>query len=592
MSARIVLKGIGASPGIAIGQAFVYALQTIVPLRKELPQAQLKAEVERLCVALGATEKQLAHLRQKLSAQEHGLILEAHSLMLADPLFADAAKAAILSKGINAEWAVFETTQELLAHFDALQNPYIRERRSDIKWVADSVQKNLAGHVFEEEEDGFHLPENSIVVADELPVAKAVFLANEKNTLAFVTQGGGETSHTSIVARAKQLPAVVGASTLLQNVKPGDSLVVDGELGEIYVEPDEGMLRQAKRKQRQQQAQQMHAQQQAHAPALSLDGHKVSLWGNVEFIEEVDMLLKMGAEGIGLFRTEFLLVGKDRPCSEEEQFWAYRRVLEAMQGRLVTLRTFDLGGDKLPGEPLEKFLEGHVEKEANPALGLRAIRLCLGHRELFRTQLRAALRASAFGNLQLMFPLISHFSELHEAKKELEACRASLSVQGIAMAKHIPVGMMIETPAAAWVADLLAYEVDFFSVGTNDLIQYTLAIDRQNSQVAYLYSPLHLAVLRSLQHIVASAQKAGIPLCVCGEMAGSSQHTAMLLGMGINSLSMAAVHMGKVKECIQNTSIAKAQQMMQAALQKSSTEEIEAFIHTQMHAMYVDHNFF
>ncbi|MCL2178703.1 MAG: phosphoenolpyruvate--protein phosphotransferase [Proteobacteria bacterium] len=586
MSQNIFLKGIAASPGVAIGQAFVCTLQTIVPTRRELPPTQLEAEVSRLYEALKTTEGQLAHLRKKLPADEHGLILEAHSLMLEDPLFVDAAVNTIREEAVNAEWAVFEVTQALLSRFDTMQNAYIRERRADVKWVSDRVQKNLDGQVFDEEEDTFTVPENSVVVADELPVAKAVFLANEKNALAFVTQGGGQTSHTSIVARAKQLPAVVGIPTLLQRIKPGDCLIVDGGLGEVCIQPDEAALVQAKLKQQQWHAQQIQAQHRAHAPAVSLDGHRVSLWGNMEFVEEVDTLLQMGAEGVGLFRTEFLLVGRDNPCSEEEQFWAYRRVLEAMQGRLVTLRTFDLGGDKLSGDSLEKFLGEPLEKEANPALGLRAIRLCLSHRELFRAQLRAALRASAYGNLQIMFPLISHMSEFYEAKRELEECRSSLSLQGIAVAKNIPVGIMVETPAAAWIADRLALEADFFSIGTNDLIQYTLAIDRQNSQVAYLYHPLHLSVLRSLRHVINAARNANIPLSVCGEIAGTPKYIAMLLGLGIRSLSMAAIQLGKAKESVQNTSLAQTQRMMETVLEKSSTEEIDAFIEAQTNAMY------
>jgi len=581
MARPAFLKGFGASPGIAIGRAFVCTFQTLVPARRDLPGAQREAEVKKLFAALQATQTQLAHLRQKLPAGEHGLILEAHGLMLEDPLFVDAAVSAIRTKSLNAEWAVYEVTQELLARFESIQNPYIRDRQADVKWVADRVQRNLAGQAFHEEEDALLVPENSIVVADELHVARAVFLATQRNALAFVTQGGGQTSHTSIVARAKQLPAVVGVHTLLQRVKPGDWLVVDGESGEVCIAPDKETLKQAQHKQRQWHAQQMHAQHQAHEPTVSLDGQRILLLGNMEFVEEVDMLLKMGAEGVGLFRTEFLLVGEKKSCSEEEQFLAYRRVLEAMQGRLVTLRTFDLGGDKFPGG----LLDGEIlEKEANPALGLRGIRLCLAHRELFRAQLRAALRASVYGKLQFMFPLISSFEELREARQELEECKASLTLQGVAVAKHIPVGMMIETPAAAWMADRLACEADFFSIGTNDLIQYTLAIDRQNAQVSYLYHPMHLAVLRSLHHIVEATSKAGIPLSLCGEIAGTPQYTAMLLGMGLRSLSMAAVHLGKIKECIQNTSVEKAQKMMETALQKNHTDDIEAFIKTQTNA--------
>jgi phosphotransferase system enzyme I (PtsI) len=582
MPSHAFLKGTGASPGIAIGRAFVFALQPLAPIRRDLPPSQLEAEVQRLRAALQATENQLAHLRQKLPAGEHGLILEAHSLMLADPLFADAATAAIRTQSVNAEWAVYEVTQALLARFEAIQNPYIRERQADLRWVADSLQRNLAGQAFDEAEGALQVPENAIVVAEELHVAQAVFLATKRQAMAFVTQSGGPTSHTSIVARAKQLPAVVGVPTLLRRVQSGDWLVVNGESGEVCVAPDEEALEQARHQQRQWHAQQVQAQHHAHGPTVSLDGQRVVLLGNMEFVDEADGLLNMGAEGVGLFRTEFLFVGEERAASEEEQFLAYRRVLEAMQGRPVTLRTFDLGGDKLPGGLFGGLFEGEaLEKEANPALGLRGIRFCLGHREFFRAQLRAALRASAYGNLQLMFPLVSSVAEFREARRELEECKAGLALQGVAMARHIPVGAMVETPAAAWIADRLAAEVDFFSIGTNDLIQYTLAIDRQNAQVAYLYCPLHLAVLRSLRHIVSAAQTAGLPLSLCGDMAGTPRYTAMLLGMGLGTLSMAAVQLGKVKACIQSTSVAAAKRMMEAALEKSCTRDIEAFIQAQ-----------
>ena len=573
-----VLQGTGASPGIAIGQAFVCASHALFPSFRHLPAADIEAEVERLRAAFKMTESQLIYWRQKLPEEELNL-LEAHGLMLADPLFADAAIDAVRSQAVNAEWAVYEVTQALLARFASLQNPYFRERQADVKWVADRVQQNLAGQAFLEEEEALLVPEGAIVVADELHVAKAVFLATKKKALAFVTQGGGETSHTSIVARAKQVPAVVGVHNLLQHIKSGDWLVIDGEAGEVYVAPDEETLKRAKQKQQHWHAQQMHAQHQAHGPTFSQDGQRVALLGNMEFVEEVDMLLKMGAEGVGLFRTEFLLVGQDT-CSEETQFLAYCRVLEAMQGRPVTLRTFDLGADKLP-EGTQLLEEAAFEKEANPALGLRGIRLCLANRALFRAQLRAALRASVHGKLQLMFPLISCFSEFREARQELEACKAQLAAQGVTFDKHIPVGMMIETPAAAWIADRLATEADFFSVGTNDLIQYTLAIDRQNAQVAYLYHPMHLAVLRSLRQVVLAAKSANIPLAVCGEIAGTPPYVSMLLGLGFDTLSMAAVHLGKVKECIQHTSVAALSSMVEAALQKNTAEEIEALLRGQ-----------
>ena len=309
-------------------------------------------------------------------------------------------------------------------------------------------------------------------------------------------------------------------------------------------------------------------------PAISTDGYRVQLLGNMEFVEEIASLLAHGAEGVGLYRTEFLFLERDHPPSEEEQYRCYRQVLEAMQGRPVTIRTLDLGGDKVPGSR-------HPEREPNPTMGLRAIRYCLANRDLFRAQLRALLRASPYGNLRLMFPLISGVSELREARSELEHCRSELGREGVLVGARFPVGIMAETPSAAWIADRLVHEADFFSIGTNDLIQYSLAIDRHNRDVAYLYKPLHLSVLRAIQSIVAAAKAANIPVAMCGEMAGDPTFALVLLALGFDELSMTAGQIPIVKQVIRRSSRAEAMALLSSAMRLTTAEEIERYVRAE-----------
>jgi phosphotransferase system enzyme I (PtsI) len=576
VSATVSLHGIGASPGVAVGHAFVIDARRVRTPKVKLRSEEIEAEVMRFKTAIALSDRQLEELKSKLTGLgtdggEHGLILEAHRLMLHDPMFLVEVSRLIKEDGINAEWAVRRVCRRLRHQFDNLDDEYFRERRSDIEFVADRLVRNLMGEMVDAE---LHVPPHSVIVAHDISPADAALLLRDGKVAAFVTDLGGHTSHTAIVARAREVPAVVGLSRASDSIRTGDMVAVDGRRGLVLVNPTEDQLALIRETMRRQLASEQLALKTAELPALTLDGVRVRLYGNMEFPEEIPSLLAHGAEGIGLYRTEFLFLNRSTAPTEEEHFESYKQVLTAMGERPVTIRTLDLGADKVPGKK--------SEKENNPAMGLRAIRYCLQHRELFRAQLRALLRASVYGNLRVMFPLVSSISELREARSELERCRSELSRKGVPMGRRFPVGIMVETPSAALIADRLAQEADFFSIGTNDLIQYTIAIDRQNRDVAYLYRPLHLAILRSLSNIVSAAKKANIPVAMCGEMAGDPGVTMVLIALGLEEFSMTSGQIPLVKHIIRAVSKAEAVTLLEQAMQFSSAEEIERFIKTEM----------
>lgn len=569
------LKGIGASPGVAVGHAYILDRKRVRTPKLRLAEAEVDPERMRMKTALDLSDRQLSELKEQITRSEgpeHGLIIEAHRLMLHDPMFVDEVNRLIVEDRINAEWAVRRVARKLKHLFDNIPDEYFRERRSDVEYVADRVVRNLMGQVVDEE---VTLPDHAVVVAHDLSPADTAMMARSGRVAGFVTDLGGQTSHTAIVARARATPAVVGAGRASEQISPGDLVALDGTRGLVLVNPTEDQLALFHETMRRHQEIEARALEAKDLPAQSTDGYRMRLVGNIEFPEEIPSLLTHGAEGIGLYRTEFMFLDRKTPPTEEEQYRAYRQVLEAMGGRPVTIRTLDLGGDKVPGKTKH-------EKEPNPAMGLRAIRYCLANRELFRVQLRALLRASVHGNMRMMFPLICGMSELREARSELEACRTELGRAGVPLGKRFQVGIMVETPSAALIADRLAQEADFFSVGTNDLIQYSLAIDRQNRDVAYLYKPLHLSVLRSLKNIVTAAKDAGIPVAMCGEMAGDPIYALVLLALGFDELSMTAGQIPTVKGIIRQSSRAEARQLLDTAMELTTAEEIERFIRTDM----------
>ena len=569
------IQGIGASPGVAVGHAFVLDRKRVRTPKLRLSEDEVSLELMRMKTAVDLSDHQLLEIKEKVAlgdGHDHALILEAHRLMLRDPMLLDEVNKLIETDHINAEWAVRRVSRKIKHIFDNIEDEYFRERRADVDFVADRIVRNLLGQVVDVEVE---VPPNSVVIAHDLSPADAAVLVKTGRVSAFITDLGGQTSHTAIVARARETPAVVGAGRASETINPGDLVAVDGTRGLILVNPTQDQLALFRETMRRELESEQQALQIKSLPAVSQDGFRIRLNGNMEFVEEIASLLAHGAEGIGLYRTEFLFLDRSTPPTEEEHYRAYRQVLEAMQGRPVTIRTLDLGGDKVPGN--RKF-----EKEPNPAMGLRAIRYCLANRELFRTQLRAILRASVHGNLRVMFPLISGLTELREARMELEACRSELGREGVPVSGRFPIGIMVETPSAAMIADRLAQEADFFSIGTNDLIQYSLAIDRQNRDVAYLYKPLHLSVLRQLQTIVSAAKAAGISVAMCGEMAGDPNYAFVLLALGLDELSMTAGQISTVKTILRGASRADAVQMLDEAMKLTTAEEIERYIRIEL----------
>ena len=578
MSATVSLQGIGASPGVAVGHAFVLDTRRIRTPKVKLKPDEVEPEAMRFKTAVDLSDVQLHELKDRLfsdsegsQGQDHALILEAHRMMLHDPMFLVEVTRLIRDEAINAEWAVRRVAKRLKHQFDNLEDEYFRERRADVDFVADRVVRNLLGQAVDEE---VQVPNDAVIVAHEISPADAAMLLKTGRVAAFVTDLGGQTSHTAIVARAREVPAVVGAMRASEAVRNGDMIAVDGTRGMVLINPTEQQLSLFRETMRRHLQVEATALKTAELEAVTLDGWRVHLNGNIEFPEEIPSLLAHGAEGIGLYRTEFLFLNRPLPPTEDEHYQSYRQVLEAMGNRPVTIRTLDLGGDKVPGKK--------ADKETNPAMGLRAIRYCLQHREMFRVQLRALLRASVHGNMRIMFPLISGLSELREARSELEHCRSELGRAGQPVGKRMQIGIMVETPSAALIADRLAQEADFFSVGTNDLIQYSLAIDRQNRDVAYLYKPLHLAVLRSLQNIVAAGKAARIPVAMCGEMAGDPSYTLVLLALGFDELSMTAGQVSSVKGIVRRVSRADATLLLNKAMEFSTAEEIERYVRAEM----------
>jgi phosphotransferase system enzyme I (PtsI) len=572
------LQGIGASPGVAVGHAFVLDSRRVRTPKVKLKPDEVEPEAMRFKTAVDLSDVQLHELKDRLfsdsegsQGQDHALILEAHRMMLHDPMFLVEVTRLIRDEAINAEWAVRRVAKRLKHQFDNLEDEYFRERRADVDFVADRVVRNLLGQAMDEE---VQVPNDAVIVAHEISPADAAMLLKTGRVAAFVTDLGGQTSHTAIVARAREVPAVVGAMRASEAVRNGDMIAVDGTRGMVLVNPTEQQLSLFRETMRRHLQVEATALKTAELEAITTDGVRVHLNGNIEFPEEIPSLLAHGAEGIGLYRTEFLFLNRPNPPTEEEHYQSYRQVLEAMGNRPVTIRTLDLGGDKVPGKK--------ADKETNPAMGLRAIRYCLQHREMFRVQLRALLRASVHGNMRIMFPLISGLTELREARSELEHCRSELGRAGQPVGRRTQIGIMVETPSAALIADRLAQEADFFSVGTNDLIQYSLAIDRQNRDVAYLYKPLHLAVLRSLQNIIAAAKAARIPVAMCGEMAGDPSYTLVLLALGFDELSMTAGQVSSVKGIVRRVSRADSLVLLNRAMEFSTAEEIERFVRSEM----------
>jgi phosphotransferase system enzyme I (PtsI) len=567
-----ILHGVPASAGIAIGQAVLIDMKKIERYPKlKIPEDRVEDELKRFEEAVEISQRQIREAVSTLESQnvarEHVLILEAHLLMLKDPAIVDRVRSLIRSECINAEWAVKMAIQEIEKAMETIDDEYLRSRVADASFVGERLMRNLTGR----KTSGFHLTGDSIIVAHDLSPADTAMLSKGM-VLGFATDVGGMTSHTAIIAHSLEIPAVVGLEKASSVVNPGDTIILDGISGVLIVNPSESQILDYQNRARSYLSMEIKLKEKAREPAVTRDGRRISVKGNLEFKEEVKTVLDHGAEGIGLYRTEFLyLVRKDIP-TEEDHFEAYRSVVEAVSPYNTVIRTLDLGGDKFYSALNMIF------NERNPVMGLRAIRLCLKETDIFRTQLRGILRASHYGNTSIMFPMISGMDELHQAKEILEETKRELAAQGIPYDEGIRVGIMVEVPSAAVIADLLAREVDFFSLGTNDLIQYSLAIDRGNEYVNYLYEPLHPAVLRLIKFTVDAAHHSGIEVSMCGEMAGREIYTPILLGMGIDSLSTNAFAISHVKEMARKISMQKCRKIVEYLFDMKTASEIYEFM--------------
>ncbi|WP_195268271.1 phosphoenolpyruvate--protein phosphotransferase [Eubacterium sp. 1001713B170207_170306_E7] len=566
-------EGIIASPGIAIAKAFVYDKVEVEVSEKKVDDPA--SEVARLQDALGKSKEQILKIKEKAArdlGEEEAEIFEAHAMVLDDPEFVDSITAEINTNGVNAEFAVKTVTDRFFEMFDMMDDPYFSARAADIRDVGTRVLNNVMGV---ENVDISSLDEDTIIVADDLAPSDTAQM-DKARVKGFATNIGSRTSHTAIMARSLEIPAVLGLGDITTAVKNGDIVVVDGLKGQAVINPTDDELAAYQKQQEDYQAYIRELAELKELEAVTTDGHKVELVGNIGSPNDTDGVHKNGGRGVGLYRTEFLYMNSDTMPDEEKQYEAYKAVIESFNGDPVIIRTLDIGGDKkLPYLPLEE--------EMNPFLGFRAIRLCFREVDMFKTQLRAILRASAFGNALIMFPMISGVSEVRQAKGILEECMKELDEKGQAYDKNIRVGVMIEIPSAAVTSDIIAKEVDFFSIGTNDLCQYTLAVDRMNQEVSYLYNPLHPAILRLVKTVIdASHAREGLFTGMCGEMAGDPMATLILLGLGMDEFSMSASSIPQVKKIIRSVSYEDAKAIAEKALNLETGDEVKEMVQAKI----------
>jgi phosphoenolpyruvate-protein phosphotransferase (PTS system enzyme I) len=542
------LHGIAVSSGIAIGHAHLISHSSLEVAHYVLPKQFLDDEIARFDTALLATRNEFASLRSNRpthAAAEFDAFLELHQMILDDPLLSVAPREMIAKENCNAEWALKAQTETLVAQFDEFEDAYLRERQTDVTQVAERLLRQLLGHPGHQPPSARHDVETILVAHDLSPADLIQFKPHQY--AAFITDVGGATSHTAIVARSLNTPCVVGLHHARELIREDDLLILDGEQGVLIINPDKLILAEYKLRQSEWELERKKLKRLRTARANTLDGTVVELHANIEKPEDIAEVKENGATGIGLFRSEFLFLNRDGLPDEEEQFEAYRAAAAGMEGQPVIIRTFDLGGDKQ--------LNGTKRVANNPALGLRAIRFCLAEPQLFRTQMRALLRATHYGNVKILIPMLSSVSELNQTLQFIAATKQNLDEEGIPYDSEVKIGGMIEIPAAALALNVFARKLDFLSIGTNDLIQYTLAIDRTDEEVAHLYDPLHPAVLHLLSQIIGTSNKLGVPISLCGEMAGEVVYTRLLLGFGLRQFSMFSAQVPSIKQRVLTTSL-------------------------------------
>ena len=577
---EIVVQGIAASRGIAYGQVFVYLQSELEIPRYSVEPAKRLAEIARFEQALVATRQQIAKIQQQVKAnlsEEEALIFDAHQMVLEDQALIGETIREFETSGNNIEHCFNAVAQRYIAAFAEIDDEYLRERAADIKDVTHRVLHVLLGQTALNLGE---LVEKRVIVARDLSPSDTAGI-NRSAALGLVTDNGSRTSHAVIVARSMKIPAVVGVRDLTSRVKDGDWLMVDGYEGVVILNPSQATLFRYGKIQQEKKTFESRLLSAIDQPAETLDGVRVTLRANIEKPEEVAQVRQYRGEGVGLYRTEYLFLNSPTLPTEEQQYAAYRTIVEGLAPATVTIRTLDIGGDKpLPGNPQL------IGPEANPFLGFRAIRLCLEHPELFKTQLRAILRASAHGKVEMMYPMISGAEEIDRANALLEEAKSELTARSLPFDAKLRTGTMIEIPSAALTADVLAEKCDFFSIGTNDLIQYLLAIDRGNNRIAHLYDPSHPAVLRVIHQVVQAAKSRKVKVSVCGEMAGDPVYAPLLLGLGVDELSMTPALLPAVKYLIRNTKFADAQKLATAALAETDPRKtyaiVEAFYHERV----------
>jgi phosphotransferase system enzyme I (PtsI) len=564
---ELIFQGIPASPGIAFGEAFVVNVEDMPVSKDKVPPDQIDLEVQRFETALQETEEELRKLHKQLEDEmgvEHAKILDSHRMILTDEMARKDTIRHIKKHKVNAAYAFTMVIDKVLTTFDQIEDQYLKERAEDIRDVKRRVVRNLLG---QKVEGLSNLRKKAIVVSRSLTPSDTAVL-EKKYVLAFVTDAGGSTSHAAIIARSLGIPAVVGLENLSQNVKPYDKLIVDGISGQVVVNPTpntERMFEEARVKFSEMEKELLTLRDY---PAVTLDGHTIELSGNIEIADEVDDVVGHGAKGVGLFRTEYFFITRNTLPSEEEQYRYYSSVVKKLDPDPVLIRTLDVGGDKIA-----KWAQN--VQEANPFMGWRGIRFTLSRKDIFRTQLRAIFRTAAHGNVRIMFPMVSVMEEVLQAKEICEEVKADLKRERYQIGENVEIGIMIETPSAVAIADVLAKKVDFFSIGTNDLIQYSLAVDRGNSRISYLYNDLHPSILRLIRDTVSAAHKEGIWVGVCGEMPGSVYGALLSLGLGLDEISASSFLIPEIKKIIRSVTFDEVKSLVRKALKVSTAEDVK-----------------
>ena len=562
-------KGTGASSGIGLGTAVVVEEAELV-IRKEVV-GNPEAELERFKGALEQSLRETEILAEDLATrvgEKEAEILQGHMMLLSDPMLTGEIEAAIKNEAVNSEYAIETVCNTYADLFASMGDELMQQRATDMRDIKTRMQKVLLGI---QSVDIASLPEGSILVAKDLTPSMTAGI-NPENVVGIVTELGGRTSHSAILARALEIPAVVAVNGLMEQVQKGDFVVLDGDAGEVYVNPSQEVKESYEKKRQVFLQEKKDLEQYIGKPSVTKDGVQVEIVANIGKPEDVDKVLQYDGEGVGLFRTEFLFMDRTAMPTEEEQFEAYKQVAAAMNGKPVIIRTLDIGGDK-------EIPYMGLEKDENPFLGYRAIRFCLDRKEdIYKPQLRALLRASAFGNIRIMVPLVTCIEEYREAKALVEELKKELDEKGIAYKKDIQVGIMVETAAASLIADLFAKEVDFFSIGTNDLTQYTMSVDRGNKKVSYLYSTFNPAVLRSIRHIIACAREQGIMVGMCGEAASDPMMIPLLLAFGLNEFSMSASAILRTRKLITGYDTKELQKVAEKAMSFATAGEVEQYM--------------